>query len=571
MSDQFAKWALLSLIPCLLAITPPDARAAEGEKVGPSFENLPAPVAKGSLNSPEEKGDVDWYADEKTGIRYRIEKVPNREASYRMLDEERAQFPYGAILHVIERDEEWVYVKFWEQKSWPKAPRPATTPEPPSEEQLKQTAESYRPETEKVDRLSFERFDEGLPTRGQWRNGFNVADMNGDGHLDIVFGPSRKGRAHPNIFLGDGKGTWQRWQVRYPNLPYDYGDVAVADFNGDGVMDLALAFHLRGMAVLVGDGEDGFLPWTDGIALDHPGAGGDATSFSSRRVSAIDWNQDGRPDLLALGEGPKGVKMGPKKMSGQMINTSRGLLLYLNNGDGTWEPLRPQEVVDQRRFDFGDDFVIADFNGDELPDVVSATSRMGYQDILNVSNENRSLRRERLRELRPGAQITAVAAADLNGDGFDDLAVSYVNRENRVWRSGIDLLYADGEFGWTRKVLISREARFISESLAFGHLDGDQSWDLVSLSGQGQVTVFLGDGNGFLVEEHSPEMPPREDGCRGFDVELADIDRDGRDEIVAAFAGEQTGYPGIPGYNNPGCASQGSIRVWRPAPTTAAE
>src|SRR5262245_42878837 len=89
-------------------------------------------------------------------------------------------------------------------------------------------------ETAALRSLVFEPFGRGLPTRGQWRNGFAVADMNGDGHPDIVHGPPRKVRGGPVVFLGDGRGGWTVWKdARFPAAPYDYGTAAVADFNGD--------------------------------------------------------------------------------------------------------------------------------------------------------------------------------------------------------------------------------------------------------------------------------------------------------------------------------------------------
>ena len=97
-----------------------------------------------------------------------------------------------------------------------------------------------------TDRLRFESFDEGLPRAGQWRNGFDVADINNDGFLDIIHSTPRKVISPPVVFLGNGQGSWTRWEASFPQAPYDYGDVAVADVDDNGLLDIAMGFHLRG-------------------------------------------------------------------------------------------------------------------------------------------------------------------------------------------------------------------------------------------------------------------------------------------------------------------------------------
>src|SRR5256885_7736606 len=102
-------------------------------------------------------------------------------------------------------------------------------------EGVKKIGARYQVDTPGGRRVKFVPFSAGLPTAGQWRNGFDIADMNEDGHPDIVHSPARKSPGAPVIFLGDGKGNWRRWsEARFAPLPYDYGDAAVGDFNGDG-------------------------------------------------------------------------------------------------------------------------------------------------------------------------------------------------------------------------------------------------------------------------------------------------------------------------------------------------
>ena len=59
--------------------------------------------------------------------------------------------------------------------------------------------------------LRVEPFGTGLPQRGQWRHGFDIADMNGDGFADLLHGPPRKGDGRPVVFLGDGRGGFAPW------------------------------------------------------------------------------------------------------------------------------------------------------------------------------------------------------------------------------------------------------------------------------------------------------------------------------------------------------------------------
>ncbi len=551
-----------------------DSPSAAGPGQDPSGKPQDQPPAqdKAAAAEHEEADDGEWLLDEESGRQYRIDKIPKIEGTYKWWDEEnpdtnRVLFPAGAVLDVVKHDDEWFWVKYFKPRHTPLEKPQQRPPKPtkiePTEEERAAAAASYGGVEEQVDRLHFAAFEKGLPRAGQWRNGFDVADMNGDGHDDIVFGPARKGAPRPNIFLGDGSGGWRFWkEAKFPRLPYDYGDAAVADFNADGHPDVAFAIHLRGMLVLVSDGESGFIPWSSGIKLDSPGDRKNGGAFSSRALQVADWNDDGRPDLIALGEGPKSPRKGTP---GQVIDTSRGFRVFLNGGDGTWTKLSLQEDT-KRRLVFGDGFALADFNGDERTDIATTSSQMANQGIVKVATEEGTLKTEWMAEIRPNGLVSAVVATDLNGDGYQDLIVGYRNTEMSVWRSGIDVLYGGADLSWTRKPVISEESRKGVSALALGELDGDGHTDLVALSGEAETWVFLGDGEGFFVREATDELTQPERGCLGYGLRLVDLDRDGMDEIIASFAGEPGGMPGIPGLSVPGCRSQGSVRAWKSAP-----
>jgi hypothetical protein len=136
----------------------------------------------------------------------------------------------------------------------------------------------------------------GLPTRGAV--GVSVADLNYDGYLDLVFSNQRSGSyEHPTytidsyIYWGGPGGYSVSRRTALPTL----GSLsnAVADLNGDGYLDIVFANSTDGVTVDV----DSYIYWGG------PGGYSPAnrTGLPVQRavgVSAIDLNQDGYLDLI---------------------------------------------------------------------------------------------------------------------------------------------------------------------------------------------------------------------------------------------------------------------------------
>jgi hypothetical protein len=522
----------------------------------------PAPAEERAVVEPP---DGKWLTDEE-GNKYFILEVPRIEGQYRWIDEHTVRLAGGMPLKLLRYDDKTFYAKIF--RVMPGAGTPVRRP-PPTPAELEQAAAAYRIELPKADRLTFQPFDKGLPGAGQWRNGFALADMNGDGHLDIVHGPPRKGASRPVIFLGDGAGGWRVWaEARFPASSYDYGDAAAADFNGDGHMDVALASHMLGQQVLIGDGRGGFTPWGKGLDFSVP-ARGEPRGFASRTLGVVDWNRDGRPDLLALGEGMQLEVAGGKPR--QALEGSFGLVVYLNQGDGTW--VKKQSQAPAMTQLFGDAMAFGDFNGDGRTDVATAASMLGFRDLVQLAEKDGSWTSVPV-DLRPRGYATSVAAADFDGDRRDDLVVAYNNAELGVRRQGIDVFLArPGAAGlaWERRALVAEEGRDAFRALTAGDLDGNGTRDLVALTEEGGARVFLGDGHGSFLLDQAPELAAAVANCRGYHVEIADIDGDGRAELVAGFAGEPNTSELLladPAKVKP-CVSGGALKAWKPSPKMA--
>jgi len=126
-----------------------------------------------------------------------------------------------------------------------------------------------------------------------------VADVNGDGKPDLVVGSATSTGSVVGALLGNGAGafTAAATQSTYTQV----SRLAVADFDGDGKLDVAVV-HIAGdspVTTMHGNGDGTFQAETHLPAGDQPVA-----------AIAADFNGDGRPDLAVLDQVQSGLGWG---------------------------------------------------------------------------------------------------------------------------------------------------------------------------------------------------------------------------------------------------------------------
>lgn len=357
--------------------------------------------------------------------------------------------------------------------------------------------------------LQMYKFD---PSIGQLK----LADLNGDGRLDILLWSSHKSRFEL-LYQPDTKGeataastanlerneVSNRGNLRSDNIPVAYRVSAmdVADVTGDGVNDIVFFGEPREVVILAGKQGGGFAA---PIGMRAPEG-----SPQAGCLAVGDYNGDKRADVALLGE--------------QYI-----LLFMQKTGGGLEKPQRLVHTIKQPLL-----MLSGDFDGDGRDDLVVGSSDETYGMVVRLGEAGGTLGPQRRVKTPMLRSMTVVKNAER---GDDLICVQHATNRMLMFSWEAAEAVGGGAGDWPERVYgYPSVTKGKQRPIAVGDVTGDGLADVVAADPDGaQLYLFEQKaGVGLTPGVAFPGL------MKTIDVSVADVDNDGKNEVLSVSSDEK--------------------------------
>jgi hypothetical protein len=322
---------------------------------------------------------------------------------------------------------------------------------------------------------------------------------------------------------------------------------AVGDFNGDHILDVAVAnYNSNSVSILLGKGDGTFQPAVDyalgaepsaitAVDLNHDGATDLAIADEIGRTVAVLINKaDGtgtfnKPVLYPAGKAPRGIVAGDLRGIGiqDLVvanNLGDDVSIFVGNGDGTFQP-----AVDYAAHTHPKSVAVGYFTNDGHLDIACANHDSNDVSILMGNGDGTF---QAPVNYPVGLNPRYVAVADFNKDGKQDLVTA------NGGASSISVLYGNGD--GTFQPQVAYIAAVSPRWLAVDDYNGDGFLDVATSNyGGGSVSVLLGTGSSTTGTEFLPSVSYNV-GKNPTGIVSGDFNGDGMPDLAVTIGGSPT-------------------------------